>query len=638
MARTASRLLLAMAVLLHISTPSSGQQLATRPAVSAASLPSPKTKIGMLTADDLSQAIAEKLAGWDTMTDVQRQAASGESEAFKQSFVGKRVVWVLRVNNVERESQSPSLIQERNRIEDRKRQIHEPNTPIRTRDNRQHETYNPAAASALEEAHNERARLSQESDELSGRIARLTSFPYTVTGTAGTVGLPVIAMVGVESKKILDNVTTGDEVTLTGVIESISTSASHSRSHPYSGLSVSLSRCQCCKDPQMATRASPTSQPISAPASIVLSPTTSRTSSLPAPFSPSVAAAQVASAPTTSKPVAIITVLSGTFQDLATIRQASDADSNRVRSLIEHTKLPVGNGIWMQEVLVGSPADKAGIKPKDVIVSIASIDTPSKGALGLLSPKLGQKYPVVLWRLGLPKDNVLWQRMTVTVVADREDSCSAAAVASRLKEWENQQMQIDPEHRPYELKGDRLGMTFEMFKGKYHRAIPNDSSCAPCCSDDHADIDNPSLLYRGEYAKAGIVHARTTFPFEETGTSANKPTIAGAPAQQFVYKFVDGQLYEITIFFEHKDFDQVMAALKVKYGQPSGKDGRTYQNPFGASFSGEVVLWSNAASEMTILERAGKLDQSLLVLTHKALSRIAADRMKAAVRPRTDDL
>lgn len=42
------------------------------------------------------------------------------------------------------------------------------------------------------------------------------------------------------------------------------------------------------------------------------------------------------------------------------------------------------------------------------------------------------------------------------------------------KVWEAQQAQIDPDHRPYELKGDRLGMTLDMFKRKYYRIVPDD--------------------------------------------------------------------------------------------------------------------------------------------------------------------
>jgi len=215
---------------------------------------------------------------------------------------------------------------------------------------------------------------------------------------------------------------------------------------------------------------------------------------------------------------------------------------------------------------------------------------------------------------------------------------SNAVVIESWKEWENQQAQIDEEHRPYELKGDRLGMTLQMFKAKYYREMGQGENPAPFCSDRTPHIDICTLLYKAEYAKAGIVHASTTFPYEASGLRPNKPTIAGVPAELFVYQFVDGKLYEITIFFDQADFDQVMEALKAKYGEPTRKNRQTYENAFGAKFDGDVVVWANAVSEIMIYERAGRTDQSLLIFTHKKLSETAADHMKTAIKPRADDL
>ncbi len=165
------------------------------------------------------------------------------------------------------------------------------------------------------------------------------------------------------------------------------------------------------------------------------------------------------------------------------------------------------------------------------------------------------------------------------------------------------------------------------------------------CSDANPNFDNPYLLYRGELSQAGIVHARTTFPYEDDSRFdhgeylvPNVPTVAGIPTELYVYRFVDGKLYNITIFFHHKNFDKIADAVRAKYGQLRTKETRSYENSFGAKFEGEVFLWNNAVSELALFERAGSTDKSLLILTHKELEKAADDNIKRKIKPRTDDL
>ncbi|MEA2229774.1 MAG: hypothetical protein QOF04_3404 [Solirubrobacteraceae bacterium] len=61
-----------------------------------------------------------------------------------------------------------------------------------------------------------------------------------------------------------------------------------------------------------------------------------------------------------------------------------------------------GGGVLVTEVQRGGPADRAGIRPGDVIVSVAGQETPSTDALAtvLATLKPGQKVPVVVSRGG----------------------------------------------------------------------------------------------------------------------------------------------------------------------------------------------------------------------------------------------
>src|SRR4051812_31758152 len=105
-----------------------------------------------------------------------------------------------------------------------------------------------------------------------------------------------------------------------------------------------------------------------------------------------------------------------------------------------------------------------------------------------------------------------------------------------------------------------------------------------------------------------------------------KPTVGGVPCEMFIYQFVDKQLYQMTIMVKQDDFDQVVKAIAGKYGPPTSKEERTYQNGFGAKFTGEVSVWSNGVSEITAFERAGSVDTSALIFSHKALAKTAREQ------------
>jgi len=122
------------------------------------------------------------------------------------------------------------------------------------------------------------------------------------------------------------------------------------------------------------------------------------------------------------------------------------------------------------------------------------------------------------------------------------------------------------------------------------------------------------------------------------GAEPNRPTIAGVAATLYVHKFVDGRLYQITVTIEQDDFPKLAAALKEKFGEPTLKRTETHQNRFGAKFEGDLVSWENAVSELFIQERAGSIDRSILIMKDKQLTKVEEAKIKAANKPKIDDL
>ena len=105
-------------------------------------------------------------------------------------------------------------------------------------------------------------------------------------------------------------------------------------------------------------------------------------------------------------------------------------------------------------------------------------------------------------------------------------------------------------------------------------------------------------------------------------------TIAGVPVQSFVYQFVDGKLYQITIVFDRVNFPQVTEAITTKYGNPASKKGIKYSNYVDDRFDAVATIWGNSVSEINLVEVAGNQNRSLLLFLHRDLKKLAEERLK----------
>jgi predicted Zn finger-like uncharacterized protein len=174
---------------------------------------------------------------------------------------------------------------------------------------------------------------------------------------------------------------------------------------------------------------------------------------------------------------------------------------------------------------------------------------------------------------------------------------------------------VSPEDQPYELKGDRLGMSLEEFKKRYARSVEGSPQRLPLCSDEAWGANRATLHVQPWHRSAGIVHARVDLPAEN-----DSPTIAGVKTELVLYHFVDGRLYRISAFLPTDLFHQVNESLVAKYGPPAHETKEPRQ-----------LVWENRVSSI-VLSRGTvhPPEASTLHFIHKELAQAADSRVPKA--------
>lgn len=169
---------------------------------------------------------------------------------------------------------------------------------------------------------------------------------------------------------------------------------------------------------------------------------------------------------------------------------------------------------------------------------------------------------------------------------------------------------LRPDAVPYELKGDRLGMTLADFKTKYARTVGGMKM--PYCSDAAPGQANSALWCEPWHAAAGIVHGRVDLPSE-----SNSPTVAGVKSELCLYHFVDGQLFRITTLFDTETFHVIREALTLKQGEPASE----VKDPL-------ELTWTNGLSTIRLVRGTMRPKKfSSLHYIHDELQRLAESRL-----------
>jgi hypothetical protein len=196
--------------------------------------------------------------------------------------------------------------------------------------------------------------------------------------------------------------------------------------------------------------------------------------------------------------------------------------------------------------------------------------------------------------------------------------------AARQRAEENAKAMREAEARnkaseePYDLKGDKLGMSLQDFKGKYRRSF----------QDGTRTLEAPFFPPVEEpwHPKAGIVTARITYPFEDFRPNKHTPTLAGIIPDNHMYWFIDDRLYQIVYVVPHSGVDKILDAMMTTYGKPKTVTTEEYQNGFGAKYTGVNCVWDNGVSRILLVERFGNLKTSCVIFIHHELGKVAESR------------
>jgi hypothetical protein len=251
---------------------------------------------------------------------------------------------------------------------------------------------------------------------------------------------------------------------------------------------------------------------------------------------------------------------------------------------------------------------------------------------------------------------------TIGIAAAQGNSCSAIMNnAERLACYDAAAktsaapvpMRTGGDDAPYSLRGFQLGITLDDFrKVPYPDREKYPSGHAICTQDkEKKSLTYPSasqsqLEPSGLFGRAGVVICRFYIYTRDmyaahaelrkyagtlTKKSANELTegfldFAGVGGQPTTFMFTPAtlakekatRLFSIRVGLNNKHFDEVVTALKAKYGEPSGKATSLFKTMIGAQFENLTITWANGTSTIIVEKYADTLDVMSVSFLHGA--------------------
>ncbi|MGB1561588.1 MAG: hypothetical protein ACPHN2_08835 [Sinimarinibacterium flocculans] len=114
-------------------------------------------------------------------------------------------------------------------------------------------------------------------------------------------------------------------------------------------------------------------------------------------------------------------------------------------------------------------------------------------------------------------------------------------------------------------------------------------------------------------------------------------TIAGVEMNTFSLQFHGDVLKGISGSFSADHFDDVLSALKSKYGVPKITAGEV-SNAMGAKFDDVIAAWDHPNGGILLKKRAGKIDRSMISVSAKDMMSIHDAAEAEELKRRAADL
>jgi hypothetical protein len=195
------------------------------------------------------------------------------------------------------------------------------------------------------------------------------------------------------------------------------------------------------------------------------------------------------------------------------------------------------------------------------------------------------------------------------------------------------------EEHQFSFKGAYLGMPLDQFRvlnkqevwintGDPHKRKDNDKAqvvYSPLCSDQYdigslmnslgfighaslgAPINKPQQNEIVCFTTSGSSdYTINQHPKELPGFNPEGRTVAGEKAINLHYRFVQGKLYGIHMWFVTSEMPAILSAFSQKYGSPQEVSAENFQNGFGATWQGEVYTWRHDSQIIKLRMGSGR--------------------------------
>jgi hypothetical protein len=78
--------------------------------------------------------------------------------------------------------------------------------------------------------------------------------------------------------------------------------------------------------------------------------------------------------------------------------------------------------------------------------------------------------------------------------------------------------------------------------------------------------------------------------------------IAGEKVARVDYRFMNGRLYRISMPFASVHYAGIRGAFIQRYGSPTRSSDESFQNAYGARWTGEILVWSQGSQSIVLRE------------------------------------